>query len=394
MTLDSDVCAVGTYHIEQYEKARDPELYLKKNLQKIEDKSDLDFLIIATGTNDITVLDVENEDISELTNIVCDQSRNLIHLANEAAQKHNLDVFVVERPPRGDENEIYSDLNVAANGLFPSLITPLKKVHYIPLPSLQKLPDKSRRNLFTKSGVPVHLKPWGLKLLRNDIVAGIKSVYKDLKQDDDEEEKEILTKDGKRKHQPEDKRKMFQQEGQKSFHDANPRRSPELDRNKTGGFQPAGRFGNHSTFYRNDDQKYVQHREGDRYQHQEQFQQDGPSFRRDGGNNQRETTSRQRGSRPEFGQESFQPSGRFDRGNPFNRDGDNRYGKKVQFRGHGGGGVRGHLQGYNHHEHSQSYHQQHRDSDRNYRGQQDGQMPDLVKQYLMKTLMGDGNQRY
>ena len=58
--LDSDVCAVGTYHIEQNEKARDPELYLKKNLQKIEDKSDLDFLIIATGTNDITVLDVEN----------------------------------------------------------------------------------------------------------------------------------------------------------------------------------------------------------------------------------------------------------------------------------------------------------------------------------------------
>lgn len=70
-------------------------MYLKQNLKKLEGEKDLDFIIIATGTNNITVLDVENEEMSQLIYKACEQSNHLVEVANEAAQKHNVDVFVL-----------------------------------------------------------------------------------------------------------------------------------------------------------------------------------------------------------------------------------------------------------------------------------------------------------
>ena len=95
--LESDVTSVKTYHIEHNATAKNPEMHLKQNLKNLEEEKDLDFIIIATGTNDITVLDVENEEMSQLIYKACEQSKHLVEVANEAAQKHNVDVFVVER---------------------------------------------------------------------------------------------------------------------------------------------------------------------------------------------------------------------------------------------------------------------------------------------------------
>ena len=129
--LDSEISNVKTYHIEENVSSKNPDMNLKRNLKQLDGQKDLEFIIIATGTNDISNLDVENESMDELITRACNQSRRLVELASEVAKKHNLDVFVVERPPRGDEDKTYSTANDAANGLFLSLIASLKKVHCI-----------------------------------------------------------------------------------------------------------------------------------------------------------------------------------------------------------------------------------------------------------------------
>ena len=53
---------------------------LKENLEKeLEKKQDLDFIVIATGTNDISKLNTKEEDIGVLTNIACDQAKGSLH---------------------------------------------------------------------------------------------------------------------------------------------------------------------------------------------------------------------------------------------------------------------------------------------------------------------------
>ena len=109
--------------------------------------------------------------------IACDQTKDIVHLAND------LDVFVMEKPPRCDSvskdpNGDFILLNTASNGLYTSLIAPLKKVHFIPLPSLQNLSDGSMKNLFTDG---IHLKNWGIKLLSGEIIRGVQSVYTEIK---------------------------------------------------------------------------------------------------------------------------------------------------------------------------------------------------------------------
>ena len=54
----SRICTVKTFHIEKHDNARDPELYLNKNLSILDKSSDIDFVILSMGTNDITKLNI------------------------------------------------------------------------------------------------------------------------------------------------------------------------------------------------------------------------------------------------------------------------------------------------------------------------------------------------
>ena len=68
--LDCEILPIPTYHIVKRVGARDPELNVKENLKvELEKRKDIDFLIVATGSNDITYLDIENKSVSELTTI-------------------------------------------------------------------------------------------------------------------------------------------------------------------------------------------------------------------------------------------------------------------------------------------------------------------------------------
>ena len=177
--INSRIAVTPTYHIDKHEDAKDPELFLKKNLDTLDETTGVNFIIISVGSNDITRLNIE-DDIRVLNDKACEQSKNLALLAEETSKKHNIDVFVVEKPARFDREAkdpegIRSVLTVSSNGILPSLITPLKRVHFIPLPSLT---SKADRDCFSRDGV--HLTSKGQSLFHLDLVAGVKSVFSDL----------------------------------------------------------------------------------------------------------------------------------------------------------------------------------------------------------------------
>ena len=178
--INSKIGINKTYHIEKHEEAKDPDLFLEKTLGALDDTNGIDFIIISVGSNDITKLNIE-EDLKGLNEKACEQSKLLVHLAQEASEKHNVDVFVVEKPARFDREVkdpegIRATLTVSSNGILPSLITPLKRVHFIPLPSLS---SKADRDCFSRDGI--HLTTKGEHLFLIDLVAGVKDVFSDLK---------------------------------------------------------------------------------------------------------------------------------------------------------------------------------------------------------------------
>ena len=99
--INSRIAITPTYHIDKHEEAKDPELFLRKTLDTLDDTTDVNFIIISVGSNDITKLNIQ-EDISVLNDKACEQSKNLALIAEEASKKHNIDVFVVEKPARFD----------------------------------------------------------------------------------------------------------------------------------------------------------------------------------------------------------------------------------------------------------------------------------------------------
>ena len=190
--LQCNIIAVPTYHIEKNPESRDPELFLKTLLETELKDAKVDFAIIAVGTNDISELKIDDKNKVTLNNLACDQSKNLVHLAEYASKKFDMDIFIVERPPRCDSEHdgklSKSLLSVAANGLYLSLVTPLDRVHLITLPSLSNLSGKAKRFCFQTDGI--HLTEKGLSNLSLDIITGVKTVFKDLEITKDKEKSE------------------------------------------------------------------------------------------------------------------------------------------------------------------------------------------------------------
>ena len=307
----------------------------------------------------------------------------ILNLAHEASSTHNIDVFVVERPPRGDSEKKFSELNVAANGMLPSLITPLDKVHYIPLPSLNNLSEKSKKNLFTSKGI--HLKPWGVKLLRNDIVAGVKSVYKDINLN----RSESFQKDGNSGTNSEDRNN--------EKHDIHPPNRKDNTTRTSPSNQPFGRF---DSSRRNESNFHNDHDKGS-FNHFVQNQ--NQNFRGNPGRFNRDERFHTDGNRRFDREQSHH--GRNNRDDSFHMDGDRQYDRQQSPNGrqqnngvgnrnnHGGGQQDRVYDG----QQSPNGRQQnnHGGNDRNHHGggQQEGQMPELVKQYL-NTFLRDQSRRY
>ena len=181
-TIVGDV--VETYHITKHAEARDPELFLKKLIDDhLKDDSDIDFVIFAVGSNDISKLNIEQDDINALSTKACEHSTKLVEIANYAVETYEVDVFIVERPPRYDKEKfdpkgLKQLLSQTSNGYLMSLITPLKDVHLIKLPGLENLTPKARRGVFQHDGI--HLTRHGASIMADLICSGVRKVYKDI----------------------------------------------------------------------------------------------------------------------------------------------------------------------------------------------------------------------
>ena len=68
-------------------------MFLRKTIDTLDDIRGLDFIIISVGSNDITRLNIE-EDIKKLNGEACEQAVTLVKIAEEASEKHNIDVFI------------------------------------------------------------------------------------------------------------------------------------------------------------------------------------------------------------------------------------------------------------------------------------------------------------
>ena len=171
---------IETYHIIENTTAPDPEKHLE-NMLKTHLTEDTDFIVIAVGSNDISRLNTE-EEIGILNDKAIEHTKILVALAKEAAAKYDIDVFILERPPRYDRKDpkaVKSKLSQVSNGMLLPLINILEKVHLVKLPSLENLSGKNKKDLVKDDGI--HLTYVGLTVIEDDMIAGIKNVFKDIK---------------------------------------------------------------------------------------------------------------------------------------------------------------------------------------------------------------------
>ena len=157
--LNCKLDVVKTFHIKKHPEAEDPDLYLERLIDaSLGNDTDTDFIVIAVGSNDISRLSIEDDDISTLTDKVCEQSSALVDLAKYAAEKYNIEVFVLERPPRYDKESndpkaMKQRLSQTANGFMMSLIVPLDHVHLVRLPDLDNLHPKAKKGVYQHDGI-------------------------------------------------------------------------------------------------------------------------------------------------------------------------------------------------------------------------------------------------
>ena len=386
--LDSEIYAEKTFHIERHTDARDVEMYLRKNLDDLsQSASETDFIIISVGTNDITKLDL-SQDISYLNNTACEHSKNIVELAYKASQTHNVDVFIVEKPPRFDPEErdptgTRNLISFNSNGLLPSLVTPLQNVFLITLPSLNV--NRAKKDFFKDDGV--HLTARGRTMFINDIEKGIKLVYSDLKPD--------------KPKKPGNSESTHQPSGRNSRDNGNTRRHNSTNSGSENGYKSDGwQDPKHNVRFKQDG--YHSDSRDDNRQ-KSRFQKDGNNSNRGRtGNASWQGRNNHKPHNNSNNENRFHPDGRQRNnsnnerrfqsdGRQFgqNQQGQNQHGSNQHGQNHHGQNQQGHNQ------HGQNQHgwSQHGQNQHGYRGQDMRQfnhmenMPEQVREYLFNTFM-------
>ena len=100
-TLNCDITVIPTDYIEKDPEADQPDAFLENMIKEhLVDKTGYSFVVLATGSTDITTLPTESgnvvtmyEQVKSHTGILCDTAQSI-------TQEMNMDVFIVENPPR------------------------------------------------------------------------------------------------------------------------------------------------------------------------------------------------------------------------------------------------------------------------------------------------------
>ena len=201
-----------------------------------------DFAILAIGTSDITDMDVGNDsNVTTLTNYVADQTKTVADVAKSLATENNIDIFVVDKPPRydpptKDPTGMCAKLSKYSNGVMASSLGMTPRLFIVDQSSLARTSLKARADVYKPDGL--HLTPKGLTFYTSNITKSLLECYADIvppKQSTKPPSYDQTTSRGDRGH-----------------HQGDNRRNGQWDR-RGGGQQPRNDYGpphgGHPQFY-------------------------------------------------------------------------------------------------------------------------------------------------
>ena len=177
--LKCDLKIVATDFIEPNANASEPDSYLGAMVnQHLRGKSEYHFAIIATGTNDITKLDPDSPPTTSFSE-VSTQSQTLFDVAESITKEMNIDVFVVDKPPRydsaADPMGMKQKLTKYSNGVLASTTGPTPKIFLVEQASLGRSAEKARAEIFQNDGINLTTK--GVNFYNKNIINVISECY-------------------------------------------------------------------------------------------------------------------------------------------------------------------------------------------------------------------------
>ena len=180
--LNCELKIIPTNNIEENPNEEDPDSYLGSMVnQHLRGKNGYSFAIFATGTNEITNLDTENSPATTLFSKVSSQSRTLFDIAESITKDMDIDIFMVDKPPRydnvADPTGMKQKLTKYANGVLASHTGATPRIFLIEQASLARSAVKARADIFQKDGI--HLTPKGLNFFNSNILNAMRECYPD-----------------------------------------------------------------------------------------------------------------------------------------------------------------------------------------------------------------------
>ena len=180
--LKVELKIIPTYYIMENQSAQDPDAYLGSMVnQHLRGKPGYQFVILAVGTNDISDLDCDNSPPTTLFTEVSTQTKTLFDLADSLVKEMNIDVFIVDKPPRYDSTSdpkcMKQKLTKYANGVLASNTGATPRIFLVEQASLARSPGKGRSDIFQQDGL--HLTTKGVHFYTTNIISVMKDCYPD-----------------------------------------------------------------------------------------------------------------------------------------------------------------------------------------------------------------------
>ena len=183
---NSEIEIVQTNYIEQNLSSESPELYLGKVLdEKLGGEPKYDFAIFSLGSTEITEADVTKDQADLFSQCLGDSGR-LVTAAKATADKHDITVFLCDRPPRYDDSEtpgsncgLRTKLSRAANGHLIPLVESAAGVHLVDQAGLSRAPGRARQELYQEDGI--HLTEKGVYGFTTNIILEMHSKFEDIR---------------------------------------------------------------------------------------------------------------------------------------------------------------------------------------------------------------------
>ena len=182
--LNCDLKIIPTEYVLHHTDSSDPDSYLECVVnQHLAGKGCYDFAIIATGINDISDLDIENTPPTTLTNHVADQTKAMVDVAKNLVSENNIDIFIVDKPPRYDPSEkdstgMYNKLTKYSNGVLASSVGMTSRLSIVDQSNLARSGTKARSDIFRPDGLLLTSK--GLSFYTSSIVKSLTDCYPDM----------------------------------------------------------------------------------------------------------------------------------------------------------------------------------------------------------------------